>query len=154
MRRQVDGSLDSPSSDGSGRFHNGVVAASQEIQNNGVHQGSSPLTPTSAEGVTNENAALQERKTVKRPAPMRQVDDVTPKLKRRQPKVADAYRYVYQKCLKNNTDLGPIAAVGKPTRMPQRDRHCLDSCHNRPRDLSLPMMSCCCYNVRGDLAGR
>jgi len=97
MRRQVDGALDSPSSDGSGQFRVGASAASHEVQNNGAHQGSSPLTPTSAEGFAHENTVLSERKPIKKPAPLRQEDDVTPKLKRRQPKVADAYRYVYQK---------------------------------------------------------
>lgn len=97
MRRQVDGALDSPSSDDSGHFRLGAGAAPHEVQNNGAHQGSSPLTPTSAEGGVHENTVLQERKAVKKLAPLRQVDDVTPKLKRRQPKVADAYRYVYQK---------------------------------------------------------
>lgn len=95
MRRQVDGSLDSPSSDGSARFHNGASAGPHDIHNNGAHQGGSPLTPTSAEGNGNEVSVLHERKPIKKPAPMRQVDDMTPKLKRRQPKVADAYRYVY-----------------------------------------------------------
>jgi len=97
MRRQVDGALDSPSSDDSGQFRVGSGTASYEVQNNGAHQGSSPLTPTSAEGFAHENTVLGERKAVKKPVPLRQVDDVTPKLKRRQPKVADAYRYVYQK---------------------------------------------------------
>jgi hypothetical protein len=94
MRRQVDGSLDSPSSDGSGRYHNGAGAASHDVQNNGAIQWSSPLTPTSAEAITHESTLSHERKAVKKPAPLRQVDDVTPKLRRRQPKVADAYRYV------------------------------------------------------------
>jgi hypothetical protein len=97
MRRQVDGALDSPSSDGSGQFRVGAGAASDDVQNNGAYQDSSPLTPTSAEGFAHENTVLHERKVVKKPVPLRQVDDVTPKLKRRQPKVADAYRYVYQK---------------------------------------------------------
>jgi hypothetical protein len=94
MRRQVDGALDSPSSDGSGQFRIGAGTYQQEAQINGAHQGSSPLTPTSPEGNGHDYAVPHERKVVKKPAPLRQEDDVTPKLKRRQPKVADAYRYV------------------------------------------------------------
>lgn len=59
---------------------------------NCYQQDSSPLTPTSAESALHEHAFPNDRK--KKPAPLRQVDDITPKLKRRQPKVADAYRSV------------------------------------------------------------
>lgn len=90
MRRQFDGTIDSPPSDGSGRAQVGPVGPCSDSQN-GFQQGSSPLTPTSAESATYESTFTNDRK--KKPAPMRQVDDTTPKLKRRQPKVADAYRY-------------------------------------------------------------
>jgi hypothetical protein len=92
MRRQMDGALDSPPSDGSGRGYS-VPGINPYDVRNGVRQGTSPLTPTSAEGVTSESTILRERKNGKKPEPLRQVDD-TLKSKRRQPQVADAYRYV------------------------------------------------------------
>jgi len=104
MRRQVDGALDSPSSDGSGQFRIGTAPYQHEVQSSGAHQDSSPLTPTSAEGNGHEYTMTQERKVVAKPVPLRQVDDVTPKLKRRQPKVADAYRYASSKDLNIRTD--------------------------------------------------
>jgi len=59
--------------------------------NSNAIQGSSPLTPTSAEPLGHDIQKPHERSNRRKPEPLRQVDDVTPKLKRRQPKVADAY---------------------------------------------------------------
>jgi len=94
MRRHVDGPFDSPSSDGSARCHNGSGAPTHDINNHVANQASSPITPTTAEASTHEGVPFKERKNGTKAPHLRQEDDVTPKLKRRQPKVADAYRCV------------------------------------------------------------
>ncbi|KAI9736446.1 MAG: hypothetical protein M1818_006180 [Claussenomyces sp. TS43310] len=96
LRRQMDGSFDSPDSDGSARdaayrIYCGGVGVTDQNASVAAQDSVSPLTPTSAELLGQMPLASQEHNDGK-PAPLRQLDDVTPKLKKRQPKVADAYR--------------------------------------------------------------
>lgn len=93
--RQLDGSFDSPESDGSARDR---MKQSDLVEANAVEQEAdddeepeSPLSPTSAE-LLGQLPGLGYGSNGRRPEPLRQMDDVTPKLKRRQPQVAEAYR--------------------------------------------------------------
>lgn len=88
-RKQYDGQDSSPS-DNSAQGQLARCNSTNDTQN----RGSSPLSPTSAELLSYEKQAFQDRPNGKKAEPQRQEDDVTPKMKRRQPKVADAYRYV------------------------------------------------------------
>jgi hypothetical protein len=84
-RKHQEGQLESPISDGStisGQQH--AWGGHDEKQDS---QPATPLTPTSAE-------LLGLLPNGRKPESQRQLDDVTPKLRRRQPKVADAYRLV------------------------------------------------------------
>lgn len=90
LRKPLVRSVDSSPSDDPVRVHGRVSGTLHDIHANGIHQANSPMSPTSAEGCYENNG----RKHGKKQEPMRQADDVTPKLKRRQPHVADAYRYV------------------------------------------------------------
>lgn len=91
MRRRIENSVESPLSSESGPEF--LTRPGYDGADNHVHvskrQQSSPLTPISAEMLGYEVQPVEEGK---KPGPLRQIDDVTPKLRRRQPQVADAYR--------------------------------------------------------------
>lgn len=85
----VGGSL----SDGSARDRARRHSSTHDVPVDGAHaHGNSPLSPTSAELLGLEKPAFLSEGKVER---QRQAeDDIDRKMKRRQPKVADAYRYV------------------------------------------------------------
>lgn len=89
LRRQVDGQLESPQSNGPSPGH-----APSIVPHNGRHQVKPPLTPTPTDILANENRVLHERSNGRKTETPRQIDDVITRTKNNQPKVAEAYKYV------------------------------------------------------------